>query len=97
MVSPLGCGVEASWARLIASENAAKRVEHFDVSDISCKVACQIPRGDGSNGSFDADQWMEPKEQRKVDDFIVYAMAAAGEAVLELIVLYQPPRVLQKL
>ena len=81
LVSPLGCGVDASWSRLVAGHNAAQRVETFDVSDLSCKVACEIPRGDGSDGTFNPDDWMEPKEQRKVDDFIVFAMAAAEEAV----------------
>ena len=81
IVSPLGCGVETVWSRLTAGENAAKRVESFDVSDLSCQVACEIPKGDGSNGTYNADDWMEPKEQRKVDDFIVYAMAAAHQAL----------------
>ena len=54
---------------------------NFEVSDLPCKIAGQIPRGDGSNGTFNADQWMEPKEQRKVDDFILYAMGAAKQAL----------------
>ena len=77
MVSPLGCGVETSWSRLLSGDNAAQRVENFDVSDISCKVACQIPRGDGSNGTYNPDDWMEPKEQRKVDEFIPFDEAYA--------------------
>ncbi len=81
MVSPLGCGVDASWSRLIAGDNAAERIESFQVDDLTCQVACQIPRGDGSNGTFNPDDWMEPKEQRKVDDFIIFAMAAAGQAL----------------
>lgn len=81
MVSPLGCGVETVWSRLTAGENAARRVESFDVSDLSCQVACEIPRGDGSDGTYNPDDWMEPKEQRKVDDFIVFAMAAAQQAL----------------
>jgi 3-oxoacyl-[acyl-carrier-protein] synthase II len=81
MVSPLGCGVEVSWERLIAGENAARRIDAFEVSDLSCQVACQIPRGDGSDGTYNPDDWMEPKEQRKVDEFIVYAMAAAEQAL----------------
>ena len=81
MVSPLGCGVEATWKRLVAGESGASRVEAFDVSDIACKIACQIPRGDGSDGTYNPDQWMEPKEQRKVDPFIVYAMAASRQAL----------------
>jgi 3-oxoacyl-[acyl-carrier-protein] synthase II len=81
MVTPLACGVEQTWKRLIAGESGAKKVDHFEVSDISAKVACVIPRGDGSNGTFNPDQWMEPKEQRKVDDFIVYGMCAARQAL----------------
>jgi 3-oxoacyl-[acyl-carrier-protein] synthase II len=81
MVSPLGCGAETTWERLLAGRTATKRVESFDVSDLSCQVACQIPRGDGSNGTYNPNDWMEPKEQRKVDDFIIYAMAAATQAL----------------
>ncbi len=81
MVTPLGCGVETTWQRLLAGESGARRIETFDVSDLPCKIACQVPRGDGSNGTFDPDQWMEPKEQRKVDDFIIFAMCAARQAL----------------
>src|SRR6476469_5682560 len=83
LLSPLGCGAEVTWQRLTAGENAAKRVENFDVSDLTCQVACQIPRGDGSDGTFNPNDWMEPKEQRKVDDFIIYAMAAATQALAD--------------
>ena len=81
MVSPLGCGVEESWSRLIAGKNAAKRVEDFDVSDLSCQIACSIPRGDGVDGTYNPDDWAKPKEQRKVDEFIIYAVAAAEQAL----------------
>jgi len=81
MVSPLGAGVEPTWKRILEGKSGAARVEKFDVSDIPCKIACEIKRGDGSNDTFHADKWMEPKEQRKVDDFIIYAMAAAGQAL----------------
>ncbi|ODA68422.1 3-oxoacyl-[acyl-carrier-protein] synthase 2 [Methyloligella halotolerans] len=81
LVSPLACGVEASWKKLTAGQSAARRIDQFDVSDLSCQIACQIPRGDGSDGTFNPDDWMEPKEQRKVDDFIIYAMAAATQAL----------------
>src|SRR5215831_13565605 len=81
MVSPLGCGVEPTWARLIKGESGAKKIDTFEVSDITSKIACVIPRGDGTNGTYNPDQWMEPKEQRKVDDFIVYAMCAAHQAL----------------
>jgi 3-oxoacyl-[acyl-carrier-protein] synthase II len=81
MLTPLGCGVEPTWKKLLAGESGASKIDHFDVSDIPCKIAMQIPRGDGSNGSFNPDQWMEPKEQRKVDNFIIYAMCASRQAL----------------
>jgi 3-oxoacyl-[acyl-carrier-protein] synthase II len=81
MVTPLGCGVEPTWRRLLAGESGARRVEKFDVSDLPSKIACQIPRGDGSDGTYNPDQWMTPKDQRKVDEFITYAMCAARQAL----------------
>ena len=81
MLTPLGCGVEPTWDRLIKGESGARRVDRFEVSDIACQIACQIPRGDGTNGTYNPDQWMEPKEQRKVDEFIVFAMCAARQAL----------------
>jgi 3-oxoacyl-[acyl-carrier-protein] synthase II len=66
---------------LLKGESGAKQIDTFDVSDISCKIACVIPRGDGSDGTYNPDQWMQPKEQRKVDEFIVYAMCAARQAL----------------
>ncbi|MEF2070987.1 beta-ketoacyl-ACP synthase II [Consotaella aegiceratis] len=81
MVSPLGVGADVTWKRLLAGKSAGRRIENFETSDLACKIACQIPRGDGSDGTYDPDLWMEPKEQRKVDDFIVYAVAAATEAL----------------
>jgi len=81
MLTPLGCGVETTWRRILKGDSGARRIEEFDVSDISCQIACRIPRGDGSDGTYNPDQWMEPKEQRKVDDFIVYAMCAARQAL----------------
>jgi 3-oxoacyl-[acyl-carrier-protein] synthase II len=81
MVTPLGCGVEHTWGRLLAGQSGVTRVERFEVSDLPARIAGQIPRGDGSAGSYNPDQWMEPKEQRKVDEFIVYAMCAAKQAL----------------
>jgi 3-oxoacyl-[acyl-carrier-protein] synthase II len=83
LVTPLGCGIEPTWQRLIAGQSGIKHVpvEKFDVSDLPCKIAGQVPRGDGLDGSFNPDQWMEPKEQRKVDDFIIFAMGAAAQAL----------------
>jgi 3-oxoacyl-[acyl-carrier-protein] synthase II len=81
MLTPLACGVEHSWRRLLSGESGIRRIEKFEVSDLSCQIAGQIPRGDGSDGTFNPDQWMEPKEQRKVDDFILFAMGAAKQAL----------------
>ncbi|MCT8267565.1 beta-ketoacyl-ACP synthase II [Afifella sp. JA880] len=81
MVSPLGCGVEETWSRLLAGESGAARIEAFKVDDLACQIACQIPRGDGSNGTYNPNDWMEVKEQRKVDEFITFSMAAAAQAL----------------
>jgi 3-oxoacyl-[acyl-carrier-protein] synthase II len=81
MVSPLGCGIDATWKRILNGDSGARKIESFDVSDLPSKIACQVPRGDGSDGTFNPDQWMEPKDQRRVDDFIVFAMAAARQAL----------------
>ncbi|HYW60065.1 MAG TPA: beta-ketoacyl-ACP synthase II [Xanthobacteraceae bacterium] len=81
MVTPLGCGVEHTWQRLTAGQSGVARVERFDVSDLPARIAGQVPRGDGSEGTYNPDQWMEPKEQRKVDEFIVFAMCAARQAI----------------
>jgi 3-oxoacyl-[acyl-carrier-protein] synthase II len=81
MVSPLGCGVETTWKRILEGRSGARTIDVFDVSDLPSKVACLVPRGDGSDGTFNPDQWMEPKDQRKVDDFIIFAMAAARQAL----------------
>jgi len=81
MVSPLGGSAESTWANILAGKNAAEKVTSFEVDDLAAKIACQIPVGDGSNGTYNADDWMEPKEQRKVDPFITYAVAAATQAL----------------
>jgi 3-oxoacyl-[acyl-carrier-protein] synthase II len=83
MVSPLACGVDASWERLLASRSGAGPIRGFDTSDLACKIAMQVPRGDGSNATFNPDQWMDPKDQRKVDDYIIYAVAAATQALAD--------------
>ena len=80
MVSPMACGVEATWRRLLASELGAARVENFDLSDLPCQIAAQVPRGTAPD-AFNPDDWMEPKEQRRVDDFIIYGMSAASQAL----------------
>ena len=81
MVTPLACGVDATWERILGSKSGIRRIEKFDVSDLPCKIAAQIPRGDGTDGAYNPDQWMEPKEQRKVDEFIVYGLCAARQAL----------------
>ena len=83
LVTPVGCGVDAAWKNLLAGQNGARRVEEFEVSDITCQIANFIPRGATTDGKFNPDDWMEPKEQRKVDDFIVYAVAAADQAIAD--------------
>ena len=83
MVSPLACGVEETWKRILEGKNAAAKVTSFEVEDLAAKIACQIPLGDGTNGTFNANDWMAPKEQRKVDPFIIYAVAAADQALAD--------------
>lgn len=80
-VTPLGNSAHYSWARLLEGKSGARRIDNFDVEDLACKIACQVPRGDGTDGSFNPDLYMAPKEQRKVDDFILYGMAAATQAL----------------
>ncbi|MGS4944223.1 beta-ketoacyl-ACP synthase II [Meridianimarinicoccus sp. RP-17] len=81
MVTPLGCGVEPVWQRLLAGQSGAGTITRFDAGHLATTYACEIPLGDGSDGSFNPDDWMEPKERRKVDDFILYGLAAAEQAV----------------
>ncbi len=81
MVTPLGCGGETVWQRLIAGQSGIRAIQSFDVSDLPCKVAGQVPRGETAAGLFNADDWMPPKDQRKVEPFILFAMAAAVQAV----------------
>ncbi len=81
IVSPLGCGVEATWSNILASKSGAKRIDDFRVDDLACQIAHRVPLGDYAEGKFNADEWMDVKDQRKVDPFIVYAMAAAQQAI----------------
>jgi 3-oxoacyl-[acyl-carrier-protein] synthase II len=83
IVSPVGCGVDHAWSNLIAGKSGARRIEEFDVADLSCQIANFVPRGATAEGKFNPDDWMEPKEQRKVDDFIIYAVAAADQAIAD--------------
>jgi 3-oxoacyl-[acyl-carrier-protein] synthase II len=81
MVTPLACGVEATWSRLLAGQSGAGAITRFDTAGVVTQYACEVPFGDGSDGTFNPDEWMEPKDRRKVDDFILYGMAAAVQAV----------------
>ena len=81
IVSPLASGIEETWTRLLSGQSAAGTITRFDASHLATTYACEVPRGDGSDGTFNPDDWMEPKEARKVDEFILYGMAAAEQAV----------------
>ncbi len=81
LVTPLACGVEETWSRLLAGQSGASPITKFKVDDLATKIACQVPRGDGSDGTFNPDQWVDAKEQRRMDDFIIYGLAAAKQAV----------------
>jgi len=83
LVTPLACGVEESWSRLLAGKSGASRITKFKTDDLPTKIACQVPRGDGADGSFNPDQWVDAKEQRRMDDFIIYGLAAAKQAVAD--------------
>jgi 3-oxoacyl-[acyl-carrier-protein] synthase II len=81
LVTPLACGVEETWARLLAGQSGASAITKFRTDDLATKIACQVPKGDGTDGTFNADQWVDPKEQRRMDDFIIFGLAAAKQAV----------------
>ena len=81
LVTPLACGVEESWRRLLDGQSGAGTIQSFDASHLATNYACEVPRGDGTDGTFNADDWLAPKEQRKVDDFILFGIAAAEQAV----------------
>ncbi len=83
LVTPLGVGAEHAWKRLVAGESGVSAIQSFDVSDLPSKIAGQVPRGETASGSFNAADWVPPKDQRKMDEFIVYAMAAAEQAVAD--------------
>lgn len=81
LVTPLGIGLEQVWQRLLAGESGVRAIQSFDVSDLPSRIAAQVPRGDRESGLFNADDWVPQKDQRRMDEFIVYAMAAADMAV----------------
>lgn len=81
MVTPLASGVEETWSRILDGQSGAGPITRFDASNVTTKYACEVPHGDGTDGTFNPDDWMAPKERRKVDDFILYGIAAADMAV----------------
>jgi 3-oxoacyl-[acyl-carrier-protein] synthase II len=81
LVTPLATGVEETWSRLLAGQSGAGTITRFDASHLATTYACEVKRGDGTDGTFNPDDWMEPKEARKVDEFILYGMAAADQAI----------------
>jgi len=81
IVSPLGCGVEPTWQNILAGKSGARRIDDFKVDDISSQIAHRVPLGSAAEGKFNPDEWMDVKDQRKVDPFIVFAMAAAKQAI----------------
>jgi 3-oxoacyl-[acyl-carrier-protein] synthase II len=81
LVTPLASGVSESWSRLLAGRSGARPITTFKVDDLPARIACTVPRGNGSDGTFDVDAFVDPKEQRRVDDFIIFALAAAQQAV----------------
>lgn len=81
LVTPLACGVEESWSRILDGQSGAGTITRFDASNLATTYACEVPYGDGSDGTFNPDDWMPKKEQRKVDTFILYGLAAAQMAV----------------
>jgi len=83
LVTPLACGVEESWSRLLAGKSGARPITKFRTDDLATRYACNVPRGDGADGTFNADQWVDPKELRRMDDFIVFGLAAAKQAVAD--------------
>ena len=83
LVTPLACGVEETWSRLLAGQSGASTITKFKTDDLATRIACQVRRGDGTDGTFNPDQWVDAKEQRRMDDFIIYGLAAAKQAVTD--------------
>src|SRR5689334_4615620 len=81
LVTPLGGDAQSSWTNLIAGKSGIKHIDAFDVSDLACKIGGMVPYGDSSQGLFNPDEWLSPKEQRKVDQFIIFGIAAASQAI----------------
>src|SRR5258708_12328153 len=77
MVTPLGCGVDITWARMLEGRSGARRIQKFPTDDLPCKIAADVARGDGSDGTFEINRWVDSKEHRRVDDFIIFALTTA--------------------
>ena len=80
LVTPLGCGKDSNWDNLISGKSGAGKITKFDTTDFKCQVACEVPQGDGKNGTFNAEDWIEKKELKKIDEFIKFVLAAGKEA-----------------
>ena len=83
LVTPLACGVEETWSRLLAGQSGAATISKFDASHLATTYACEVRYGDGSDGTFNPDDWMDKKDQKKVDEFIKFGIAAAVQAVAD--------------
>jgi 3-oxoacyl-[acyl-carrier-protein] synthase II len=81
MVTPLGDGVDTNWRRLMAGDSGIRSIQAFDTSDLATKIAGEVPVGDKANGHFNVDDYMPPKDQRKLDKFLIFGIAAAEQAV----------------
>ena len=81
MVTPLGDGVDTNWRRLMAAESGIRSIQAFDTTDLATKIAGEVPQGDKANGHFNVDSYLAPKEQRKLDKFLIFGIAAAEQAV----------------
>ena len=77
MVTPLGDGVDTNWKRLMAAESGIRSIQAFDTSDLATKIAGEVPQGDKANGHFNVDSYIPPKDQRKLDKFLIFGIAAA--------------------
>ena len=83
LVTPLATGVEESWRRLLAGQSGAGPITHFDASDMNCRIACEVKRGNGTHGTFNPEEWVDSKDLRRYDTFIIYALAAAAQAMTD--------------
>ena len=81
LLSPLACGVEETWSRLLNGTSGAGTIAKFDASGLATNYACEVPLGDGSDGTFNADDWISAKEARKMDPFVLYGICAAEQAI----------------